>query len=357
MTDAARATPRLRVLIVGAGRRVENNFLPALACLRDRFDVVGIHARTAERLLPLAERWSVRAYADLAQIDFTTIDVVAISVPTAQNAVVLNALLPHAANLQLVVDTPVVWNRGELRDICPLLRKFQRILVTEDYMNFPTFALIRRAAADGLIGQVSGVTLTNIGYLYHGLALIRSFCEFKRARSLWRRAVGNFGEVVGFNFPGKFRAIVVGPYRSHTTGGITVDGSKGLLTDFSRDASMGIGRPVYTLKIDRTEQGWVRRISLDGATDAYAVDLPEIGAMAAMDFPDKSDLNLLRGCGLMKVFQALYQPENINNAYGIDNAIYDSFMGRWAKAGKFTFDPFTWFGSDLAAAIGKAYGR
>ena len=169
--------------------------------------------------------------------------------------------------------------------------------------------------------------------------------------------MGGFGEVVGFNFPGKFGAIVVGPYRSHTTGGITVDGSKGLLTDFSRDASMDIGRPVYTLKMDRTEQGWIRRIYLDGADDAYAVDLPELGVMAAMDFPDKSDLNLLRGCGLMTVFQALYQPENINNAYGIDNAFYDSFTSRWAKVGRFALDPFTWFGSDVAAVVAKVFGR
>jgi hypothetical protein len=64
------AAQRLRVLLVGAGRRIQNNYLPALSCLTDCFEISGIHARTYEKLAPVAERWGVPAVASLEEFDF-----------------------------------------------------------------------------------------------------------------------------------------------------------------------------------------------------------------------------------------------------------------------------------------------
>jgi predicted dehydrogenase len=173
----------LRVLIVGAGRRVRNNFLPALACLGSQFRVEALVSPTPVRRAALAAQWGVASWDSIADIELAGIDVVAISVPTSENAGVLRALLPHADRLRLVIDTPIAWTPREYAACAPLLDRFPRLTVAEDYMNFPSFALAREATGRGLIGEVKWLTLNNIGYFYHGLALIRSFAGFAKVRS------------------------------------------------------------------------------------------------------------------------------------------------------------------------------
>ena len=332
---------------------MQNNFLPALRCMTTNFEISGMHARTTERLLPLAERWGVQAFPELQDVDFSAVDVVAISVPTAQNAAVLQSLAPYSARLIVVIDTPVAWTRNELAACSRALRQFKRVLVTEDYMNFPPFALLRRAVKDGLIGSLQGITLYNIGFLYHGLALMRSFCGFQRVKRTRCLSAGSLCKVVGYSLARGYKGIVVTPYRRHTTGGITIEGTKGILTEFPGDSAFasGGGRPVYCLSGHRDSDGLLSGFSIDTPGTEYSISLPAVRAMAAMDFPDKSDLNLLRGCGLMHVFQALHEPENLNNSYGPANAFYDSFVPRIAQRGLLPVDPFTWFGSDVVGVL------
>ncbi|MGD0730439.1 MAG: Gfo/Idh/MocA family oxidoreductase [Terracidiphilus sp.] len=343
---------RLRVLLIGAGRRIQNNFLPSLKCLDERFEVVGIHSRTAERLQPVADRWRVPAVLSLDDVDFSAVDVAAISVPTLQNSFVLDKLRQVAGNVRIVIDTPMAWTPGEYTAIRRSIPYFKQMIVAEDYMNFPTFALLRKAVNDGLIGKLQTVTLNNIGYLYHGLALIRSFSGFKAARRTWSRSAGWYSKIVGYDF-GSYKAVVVGPYRRHSAGGITIEGSQGILTDFAYDAGVPDpgGRPTYLLKTRRETSGLLTGISLENAGEGYSVELPDISKMAAMGIADTSDLNLQRGCGLMHVFRALLEPENINNLYGPENAFYDSFVSRLAGKGLLPVDPFTWFGSDAMIGL------
>lgn len=321
--------------------------------MKSALEIAGVHSRTPERLFPVAELWNVPAFDRFEEISFDHIDVVAISVPTAQNASVLQRLLPHASRVSIVIDTPTIWARREISSTFPLLSKFKRVLITEDYMNFPSFALLRRAVHGGLIGKLRGTTLYNIGFMYHGLALIRSFAGFTPARRTWSKNVGSFSKIDGYCFHDGYQAIVVGPYRRHTTGGITIEGSTGILTDFPGDEGFGAagGRPVYSLATHRGLDGFISGFSIEGADGRYAIDLPDILSMAAMQFPDKSDLNLLRGCGLIEVFKALFEPGNINNAYGPENAFYDSFVPRLASKGVLPVDPFVWFGSDVGRML------
>lgn len=336
--------------MIGAGRRAQNNFLPVLSYLRakDAIALAGIHSRTADRLKPVAEHWDLPAVLRLEDIDLSAVDVASVSVPTGQNASVLRSLVSRAPHLTVVIDTPIAWNRRELSTIAPLLRKFRRVLVTEDYMNFPSFSLLRDAVKSGLIGEIRGVTLNNIGFLYHGLALIRSFCDFEPVRTSWSRKISRFAPIVGYNFKNGYTGVVIGPYRKHRAGGITVEGETGILTDFPSDKEFaGPGKKaIYTLSFQRTQDGVIEGIALDDAGSQYHRETPELVEMARMDFGDKSDLNLLRGCGLLKVFEAISQPDNINNLYGPSNAFYDSFVSRVAERGLFPFDPLTWLGSD-----------
>jgi hypothetical protein len=352
--DPLAIKPRRRVLIIGSGFRTKNNFLPALCCLPSEYEIVGIHSRTAERLLPVAEHWKVPAVLSLDHVDFQTVDLVIVSVPTSQNSNVLRRLLPHAARLSLLMDTPVAATVNQLASTLPLLRNFKQVLVAEDYMNFPPFALLRKALKDGLLGTLQGLTLYNTGFKYHGMALIRSFNGFGFVRRAWNRKAGAFSKIVGYSFADGYRAIVVGPYRSrYVSGIITLEGSKGVAIDFAGDSTFGFSgnRPVYTLTAQRAKDNCLTGFSLDGAGGKYSVELPEIRTMMAMDFADKSDLNLLKNSALLTILRALDEPGNINNSYGIDHMIYDVFVPKLALRGFLPFDPFLWLGSNVVSVL------
>ena len=346
MTDTPLSRPPLRVLLVGAGRRVQNNYLPILRYLDDQFDVRGIHSRTQERLNDVARRWDVPAVPSLATVEPGAFDVVAISVPTSQNANVLRQLLSQAADLHLVIDTPVVANPKEHREIAPLLNRFKSVTVTEDYMNFPPFTLLRQFAAAGHIGPIRSLVLNQIGFLYHGLALIRSFVGFGPVLNATRHPIGGDAWVVSYEFRDEFRASVIGPYRRHTAGGLTLEGTHGIVTEFAADLDAA-KKPAFLL-----------RPSIDGALSGYeivgtdfrrSVDLPAIRALRAMAFEDKSDLNLLRSCGLGDVFRSIAHERNLNNLYGVANAFYDGFVSRRATAGIEPLDPLNIFRSPAAS--------
>lgn len=362
MTDEQALAPtdpaaRLKVLVIGAGRRVQGNFLPVLQALRDDFDVMGIHSRTYSRLKPVADAWNVPAVASLADIDLSAVDVVALSVPTGQNAAVLRTLAPHAAHLKLVIDTPIAWNRQELKATAPLLDRFSQVVVTEDYMNFPTFELLRSAVQQGWVGRPQALVLNNTGYLYHGLALIRSFVGFEPVVRTWRRNVGAMTHLVGYRFRNGFEAAVIGPYRGHSTGGLSLEGSAGVITEFESDfrfAQPG-QRPFYRLSLER-EDGRLTGCRIEGNGRLMRLEPAELKAMQAMPFEDKSDLNLLRGCGLANVFRSLREPDNLNASYGVRNAFYDGFVSRLADRGRFPFDPFTWFNRNAVATACSVAG-
>jgi hypothetical protein len=353
---------RLRVLVIGAGRRVQNNFLPALHCLRHQFEVVGVHARTSLKLLPVARAWNVSAVSKLNTVDWSAIDVVAISVPVPQNLVVLNQLLPHADRLRLVIDTPIATTLPDLAACERLLPNFRQVLVTEDYMNFPQFRLVREAAENGLVGSLYSATLLNIGYFFHGLALIRSLAGFPH---VWRsrvERVGRFATQITYHLRGGFKASVVGPYRPDRNGGLLLEGTSGIISDCASDGRWGNaeGRTHYTVRRN-LEDGHLIGFKIESDTEEMIrnLDLPELREMRAMSFEDKSELNLCRGCGLIEVFRALVEPHNFNHAYSFRDGLYDSFVSRLADRGLLPVDPLVLAGSNvmsLLRAVGSVQG-
>jgi hypothetical protein len=353
MTDHNPARSPLRVLIVGAGRRVQNNFFPSLMCLADSFEIAGLHARTDARMVPVAARWNVKAVRSLKDFDLGTVDVVAISVPTSQNAPVIEQLVREAPRLALVVDTPIASNRREHSAVRPLLRRFKQVVVAEDYMNFPHFTLLRTAVRDGLIGKPSTAMLYNIGYAYHGLALIRSMAGFRAVTGTSRTSVRSFSSIITYRLGHGYRACVIGPYRRQHNGGIILEGSRGVITEGPDDVDQGdpAHRPIFMLsKVN--DNGLITGFAIDGTNQRlYQVETPEIALMAKMEFPDKSEINLMRSWGLIQVFRALIEADNINLSYGYENALYDSFISRLARRGLLPFDPMVLLGKNVMTAI------
>jgi hypothetical protein len=347
----------LNVLLVGAGYRIANSFLPTLWTLRDRFTVIGVHAPSATRRDPLAALWGIPPVASLEGPEALAADVVAISVPTPQNAAVLSALLPHAARLRLVVDTPGASTLRELAALAPLLARFKSVAFTEDHMNFPVYALLRRAVARGLIGEPRSLTLFHTGYRYHGLAILRAFAGLRPVARGWRRRVGAWTTVVGYQFHGGFEGCVINPYhRDQPDGGLILEGDSGIVTAFPADLEMASpSRPVYLIK-QRHQGGLLSGYAIEAGSRSLDLDLPGLASMREMPIGDKSDHNLRRACGMANVFRSIREPEadpetRLNAAYGWKQALYDSFASRLAEGGRLPFDPFTLASGDFMSVL------
>jgi Predicted dehydrogenases and related proteins len=156
------------VAIIGSGRRVQQNFLPALSCLRSHFNLLGIFSRTYNNARFVAKKWGCEAFETFECIPLHDISVVAISITSQSVPEILRKLEAYPKKLTVVLDTPAL---ASFRDLNVLRRVSQshRVLVAEDFMNFPQFHLMRKALESGLIGKVQSINMRQSGYLIMGL--------------------------------------------------------------------------------------------------------------------------------------------------------------------------------------------
>lgn len=324
-----------KVALIGSGRRIQNNFIPALNCLPEKFEIVGIHSRTKEKFERVAEKFDLKPIYQVQDFPFSDIDMVVVSISISQVIVVVQKLLPYAQKLILLLDTPVLNRKRDIWAI-KFLKKFKKVIVAEDYMNFPQFELLRNVCSAGVIGDVTNINLFHSGYRYHGLALIRSFLRFPYVRSIRTMALGTSEVITEFCFRDGVRACIVEPYLRER-GSIIIIGSKGILTDFQY--SKMPARPTYLLE----------RLKEEGKIIGFQVRTPDknyinkpryLEHLESQDFEDKSLFNLLKTCGLIEIFKSI-NSENINTRYFYLEGLYDRMTSEAARKQ-------TWLGCPLA---------
>jgi len=213
-------------LIIGSGNRIKTNYLPALSCVKEHFEITGVHSRTEAKRNAVAQKWGIPSIEKLEQVDFSKVDLVILSITLKNNKQVLQKLAPYSSNLILIIDTPVL-PLNDL-DAVKVLNKFKKVIVTEDFMNFPQFDLMREFVKKGFLGKLQKIILEQSGYRYHGLALIRSFSNFEKI--VYSQIVSSSQQDVNINY--KFKNGLLGcvkePYK-RLDGAITLVGDQGIL--------------------------------------------------------------------------------------------------------------------------------
>tara|TARA_Y100001968_G_scaffold144100_1_gene131617 strand:- start:238 stop:1380 length:1143 start_codon:yes stop_codon:yes gene_type:complete len=351
----------LGVVIIGAGRRVQNNYLPALACLSGEFEIIGVHSRTKSKLDPVTEAWNVNSIYALSDVDFSNVDVIAVSVPPKENANVLKQLVDVASHIHLVIDTPIASTDEQYHAIYPLLKQFKHITVSEDYMNFPTFTFLRQIIGSGVIGKLKELYLFHIGYLYHGLALIRSFENFAPVQSSrLNESESASNNSLSYFFNSQMRATVIGPYRYHRSDscGIVAKGEKGVITEFQEDIdSNKFGKNIFLLNPIR-KSNKLQGYEITGKNGHYQSKFDDVIKMHDMNFADKSEMNLMRGQGLAEIFRSVAGKQNIHTQYTYKNAFYDLIASKLAATGAKNIDPLALFRqSDVWGLEGQEQGK
>jgi prephenate dehydrogenase len=97
-----------KFLIIGTGRRVKANILPALVYLGKQVKVIGMCGRT-NKTVRLPGGGVIKAETNLRKVDYSKVDVIVISVTTEsvpQVLTTLESLDVHGKTF--FIDTPVV---------------------------------------------------------------------------------------------------------------------------------------------------------------------------------------------------------------------------------------------------------
>lgn len=312
-----------RLAIIGSGYRIQNNFLPALGLLADRFTVVACYSPTKDHVDRVAQAFNIPPVYRFEDLDLATIDVVAISIRLDQVASVLRQLIDRGYRGDLVIDTPV-FDRFDRFRHTSLLRQFRQVVVTEDFMHFPQFELMRQACRSGLIGQIQAINLHGGGYEYHGLALLRSFLNFAHAQSGQTLGLGGGQRLYRYRFAGGIHGTMIEPYSR--SGDLTIVGTKGTLTT-------GLAWPTDNLyRLERVYEGHpetlvrFRILGSDGPT-AHSLELPQLPQVRAAALTDASEFNGLKTIGLARIFESLLpDQENLHRSYGYLEALYDRWL-------------------------------
>lgn len=230
-----------RILVVGAGGRVTDAVLPAVAAAAGSLELAGVFARRARPIEAGGKVYSVRTLDSLTEGDVSTADIVYVVVAKPAVGRVLRSLRRFdVGRLHLVLETPVVLFKHlhEVRQT----QSFAQVSVAEDMAHLPWLPLVRRAVEpDGLIGSLRTVELDRSGYAYHGVALAKALAGDRLVRSGARHRDSS-GEVRTLRLGNGVTVRWVNP-RDYALGSIRLTGDRGTVTDRG-EAGEGLLEPV-----------------------------------------------------------------------------------------------------------------
>jgi hypothetical protein len=210
------------------------------------------------------------------------------------------------------------------------------VVVTEDFVRFPQFELMRQVCAAGVVGRIQHVNLFHSGISYHGLALIRSFFGLPYVLSARKLPLGNGAEVTQFQFLNGARGCIVGPYR-RDKGSIAVVGSKAVLSDVPGDYAYEGRMPVLLVEPIRANER-IRGFAIDTGVRRFETLPAHLPRLETLPFEDKSEMNLLKTCGLIRLLESA-AASRATAPYSYLDCLYDGLVPRiTSRVGRFV-DP------------------
>lgn len=329
-----------RLIVVGAGRRVQEDVLPV------------VHSLPQLQLLALAARSSRTLETDRGPVSVTALDevlgsgllseadlVYLVVGKPAVPGVLARLLAAGTPRYRLVLETPglLLKHLGHLS----LVAAFPDVSMAEDMVALPWVELVRRAAAEGPLGPLREVVLDRSAYRYHGVALLKALFA-QPVRSGRRRAVSGGGALVKLRFAGGGRGVLIEP-RDYAEGHITITGAGGVASD-APDRVQG----AHALELLSDGAGGVR-LTLAGLEDRLG--RAEAGLLGPVLPGERVTARMhgLKRVGLRRLLAALADGrDGYPLAEGLDDMAVDAVL---EKTGRWLGTPLTSLTSPFARAL------
>ena len=169
---------RLRVVHIGTGRRSRDYFLPILAQLRDKVELVAVCGRSPEKAEPLGLKYGVPWYSDLDRmLDRHPVDFVTAIVSCMANYETAEKLARRGKSC--ILETPIEIPLSKAHALLKLEKKYKvKIEVAENWHRKPLERLAKRLLDDGLFGKVLMAYNDLDIHGYHAMGNIRSYIGF-----------------------------------------------------------------------------------------------------------------------------------------------------------------------------------
>jgi choline dehydrogenase-like flavoprotein len=225
---------RASVVIIGAGKRVTEDVLPAFEAAESDYVVSAVFARGSRAFFGRLQTYQVLPLSELTAETVKSADIVYVAVPPSEVASVLHLLTAFSCvHVRLVLDTPVTSHEGV--DFAA----FKSVHVAEDSTELPWIELVRRAAKHGgPLGPIKHLVCQRSVYRYHGMALIKALCAPPHAHA------GHISS--GFRIFSSLyikcsetRAVIQEP-RNFEHGRLWIEGERGVASDRAEDGRLQI---------------------------------------------------------------------------------------------------------------------
>jgi predicted dehydrogenase len=169
---------KLRIAMVGAGRRATGGWLPVITTFDDQLELVAVCNTGNPRGEEAAGKYRTRWYTHSEKmLDKEKPDIVAIAVNPAQTYEVAMNILERG--ISLVTETPIA---AQLEQADAMIAKAQetgaKLEVAENLYRVPQERLKRKMILEGVFGPVWRAQNDNRTHNYHAVSLIRSYIGF-----------------------------------------------------------------------------------------------------------------------------------------------------------------------------------
>ncbi len=169
---------KLRIAVIGAGRRAAGGWLPVIATFEDQLELVAVCNTGNPRGEEVANKYHTRWYTQLeSMLDKEKPNIVAIAVNPSHTYEVAMPILERG--ISLVTETPIA---AKLDQADAMIAQAQetgaKLEVAENLYRVPQERLKRQMILEGVFGQVWRGQNDNRTHNYHAVSLIRSYIGF-----------------------------------------------------------------------------------------------------------------------------------------------------------------------------------
>jgi len=160
MTETIFSRSALRIAVIGLGRAMINEHLPALAADKERFDIVAACELVKERRDRIAREFPAcrmfRTFSDM--LDERDIDVVLIALPAVDR--LKYALMSLERGFRTVVESPLALTAEDAKMLRGAsVKASNRLTVVERSVYSPDFTLASQVAGDSRLGNLHKVVV------------------------------------------------------------------------------------------------------------------------------------------------------------------------------------------------------